>query len=82
MGVQESEDTACGCLHASDLYPPRSDAAISHDPEILVCEVMVLPHPVIARSGPPAHDLARRRWIPALPVRLGALRHKRRGNLT
>ena len=51
MGVQRCGGTASGCTHAFDVYPDMSDAAISHEPASPVCEVMVLPHPVIARSG-------------------------------
>src|SRR5690606_18401867 len=32
VGVQWNEETVFGCTHASDVYPPRSDAAISHEP--------------------------------------------------
>ena len=50
MGVQGNEGATAGCTHTFDVYPNMSDAATSPEPATDVCEVMVLPHPVIARS--------------------------------
>ena len=52
--------------------PKQSDAAISHEPAPHVREVMGLPHPVIARSGPLCKHLREAVVYRISPHRLGA----------
>ena len=82
MAVQLYGVTTLGCVHALTGYPGMSDAAISPEPATYVREVIVLPHPVIARSDHVRKCLRQEYLQRSSPCRLCAPGHKRRGNLT